>query len=180
MELNKEKMLPKVKIFTSPWDNKVAETGPLSLPGVMWAKEDDLPSRRARLRRWCYCLLVLVSTFKCRRWSPPVIVPQQGFWLCLIVNFKCALWEMPSLLRKVKTNMIYTTLFTCKIKLLQSRHSHELKIFLLRNKLGSNVPGAFHAGTPEVKCSEHGWFSSGVLYQSSFWNNCGQMSPRFN
>lgn len=40
MELNKEKMLPKVKKFTSHWDNKVAETGSLSLQGDTWAKDD--------------------------------------------------------------------------------------------------------------------------------------------
>lgn len=84
------------------------------------------------------------------------------------------------MLRSVKTNMFYKTLFTCNVKLLQSRHSGELKIFPLSCKLGMNVPGVFHAGTPELKCFKCGWFRAGVLYWRSFGNNCGHNSPGFN
>lgn len=132
----------------------------------------DLPSRSA------HCLL-LVSTWKRLKntslhYSITVgllALPNSYFQMCITGD---------ALLRKVKTNMVYTTLFTCNVKLLQSRYRHELKIFLLRNRLGLNIPDDFHTRTPELKYSERVWFRSGILYRSSFWNSCGQMCPRFN
>lgn len=60
MELNKEKMLPKVKKFTSHWDNKVAETGPLSLQGDMWAEDDGFTFQKGEVTQ-VVVLLACVS-----------------------------------------------------------------------------------------------------------------------
>lgn len=143
----------------------------LSLWGVMWTKEHGFTFQKGwKLPRHWNCLLVSVSSSKCLCWSYPFNYCTTAGLLGLPNDYFQKYVSGDALLRKFKTNC-FIQLFSCNVKLLKSKHSHEMKFFLLRNKFELNVPGTFHAGMPELKRSKYVWFRSGAHSQRRF-NNC--------